>query len=246
MAQHEAKLIKIYEGPEKEINIFIHGFRAINSLEGFYILARRILAAKPRGRAYILFWKSGEWSVPGILGAFLTLFSSEFAEAKHFQHQAEWVGKRIKQHIGKIPNAKNVKMNFIGHSFGVRVISHALAYNDWSDYRIRNCILMGGEAENDPELWLRCVRQITGDIYNIYSSSDNALKYLSKGSVGVNPIRLNHTLQRKIINRNYYSLGHCDYWENLTYILKRMEPGYRPSKNFNIKYSLIPKNKLTK
>jgi len=133
MAKHEAKLVKIYHGPEKEINIFIHGFRAINSLDGFYKLTRRILLAKPRGRVYLLFWKSGEWSVPQVIGAIVTLFSYEVAEYKHFQHQAELIGKNIKQHIGKIPDAKNIKLNFIGHSLGVRVICYALAFNQWSD-----------------------------------------------------------------------------------------------------------------
>ena len=88
MPKHKAKLTKIYEGTEKEINIFIHGFHAINSLEGFYKLSNRILKAKPRGSVYLLFWKSGEWSAPRILGAILTLFSSEVVEFQHFQNHS--------------------------------------------------------------------------------------------------------------------------------------------------------------
>lgn len=246
MAKQEARLTKIYEGPEKEINIFIHGFRAINSAGDFYTLARRILAVKPRGRVYILFWKSGEWSIPGVLGAFLTLFTSEVAETKHFRKASEMVGRRIKQNIGKIPDAKNMKMNLIGHSFGTRVISYALSCNDWSDYRIRHCILLGGEADNDAKLWLKCIRQISGSIYNIYSTSDNALKYFTKGSIGIGPIHLNHNLQNRIVNRNYYSIDHTDYWKNLNYILKRLEPAFKPSKQFDLKYSLIPQKYLKK
>jgi hypothetical protein len=247
MAKHEAKLIKIYEGPEKEINIFVHGFRTINSLEGFYKLARRILAAKPRGRAYLLFWKSGKWSLPGVVGAFLTLFTSEVAQFKHYQHQAEVVGKYIKQHIGKIPEAKNVKINFIGHSFGARVICFALAFNDWSDYRIRNCILLGGEVENDPALWLKCVKQVNGKIYNIFSKNDEEMKLLTiKDKVGTSPIRINHPLQRKIENRDYYTFGHHDYWKNLNYIFRQLEPGYKRSKQFDLKYCCLPLKQVKK
>jgi len=240
MAKHEAKLTKIYHGPEKEINIFIHGFRSVSSLQGLYRLAYRILSARPRGRVYLLFWKSGEWSVPQTIGAILTLFSYEIAEFKHSQQQAELVGKNIKQHIGKIPDAKNVKINFIGHSLGVRVICYALAYNQWSDYRIRNCILLGGEAENDPKLWLKCAQQIKGKIYNVYSRNDEFLKLLPKERVGTHPIRLKHSLQKKIVNRNYPTFKHTDYWKKLKYILKRLEPGYKLSNKFNIKNSFIP------
>ena len=245
MARHEAKLTKIYQGPEKEINILIHGFRSISSLDGFYKLARQILAAKPRGRVYLLFWKSGKWSIPGVVGAIVILFSSEVAQFKHYQYQAEMVGKYIKRHIGKIPDAKNFKINFIGHSLGARIICYALAYNDWSEYRIRNCILLGGEAENDPKLWLKCAQQVKGKIYNIYSKNDTEMKLLAvEQRVGTSPIRINHPLQKKIENRDYYTFGHHDYWHNLNYIFKQLEPGYKRSKRFNMKNCCLSLKKL--
>ena len=127
------------------------------------------------------------------------------------------VGRYIKQHIGKIPNVKNTKLNLIGHSLGARVICFALANNQWSDYRLRNCILLGGEVENDPDLWLKCAQQVRGKIYNIYSRNDEFLKLLPNERVGTHPIRLSHPLQTKIVNRNFRTFKHRDYWIKLNY-----------------------------
>lgn len=69
----KAELAPIFLGPEAEINIFIHGYRAVSGKDQFQKLARYILAAKPPGKVYLLFWKSGDWRLPILSQTVLTL-----------------------------------------------------------------------------------------------------------------------------------------------------------------------------
>jgi hypothetical protein len=137
------------------------------------------------------------------------------------------LGRTLKTHIAKIPHAREYPINLIGHSLGARVIHWALYANDWSDYRLKDCVLLGGAADGDDNDWPDCVREISGKIYNAYSRSDHALALkLFERTCGRFGINWTHS---RIVNR-MYSLGHCEYWENLEYVLTHLWKGFRQTK----------------
>lgn len=248
-----AKLTSLFAGPEMEVNVFVHGYRAVGSEEGFERLSAHVLAARPRGRVYLLYWKSGTWKLQGwiqagrvayrafrsgkkmlgllsLLGDGVILGAAEMAAFKLYERRAEELGRSLKQYISRIPKAKRDKLaiNLIGHSLGARVIHYALATNDWSDYNLNDCVFLGGAADAEDEDWQDCLVQINGRIYNVYSKADRILKWTPdrRRRVGRHPIQSDSP---RIVNREYAKLGHLDYWPRLKEILPEVWPGYRPS-----------------
>ena len=73
MAKHKAKLDLIFEGPEKQINIFFHGYTAIRSQKQYDSLIANILSAKPAGKVYLFAWRSGNFKVHALTKITTTL-----------------------------------------------------------------------------------------------------------------------------------------------------------------------------
>lgn len=240
----EANLTPLHIGSEKQINIFIHGYGAVRTQEEFDELAGAILSAQPAGRVYLMFWKSGSWALPAwtlavargvravnrasVVVATATEVVLRTAHFKLFESKAERLGERFLMHLSKIPHARDYPINLIGHSLGARVIHYALATNDWSNYRVRDVILLGGAADAQDEDWPECAKKIKGKIYNAWSPFDGWLfiKPDLRRAVGRHGILWSHP---KIVNRRY-ELGHTQYWDNLEYLLSRLWPRFRQAK----------------
>ncbi len=264
----EAKLALLYPGPEKEINIFIHGYNAVSNSKEFDKLAFDIIRAKPIGKVYLLYWKSGNWKVHWVatlpriiyrLVRFSKIFNpyaiagdvfisvgTAIAHYKLYEKRAENLGTQLKQHICRIPKVKKHKINFIGHSLGASIIHHALSKNNWSDYQIHDCIFLGGAAEADANDWNKCAKEIKGKFYNAYSKKDMALmikSFFKRKPIGRYPITLTST---KVINRQY-PFYHTSYWPRLYYILPQLWSNYQSSKIDDLIISKIaPKGKRVK
>lgn len=207
----------LHKGPEKQINIFIHGYGAARTQKELYKLREAILSAQPAGRVYLLFWKSG------------TPVRFDPIHYKIFEGKAERLGERFLMHLSKIPHAREYPINLIGYSLGARVIHYALAINDWSNYRVRDVILLGGAADAEDEDWPECAEKIKGKIYNAWSPVDwwLVIKPDSRRAVGRHGILWSYPT--KIVNRRY-RFGHMEYWINLEYILSRLWPRFRQAK----------------
>lgn len=255
----KAELAPLFLGPEAEINIFIHGYRAVSGSDQFQKLARFVLAAQPPGKVYLLFWKSGDWKLPVLSQTVLTLgrvawrlfrrgriFSpvsllanaamfaaGEIASFSYFERQSEKLGRQLKSYLDSIPGIKSMPLNLIGHSFGARVIHFGLGHEDLRGYRIKDVILLGGAADVHSDTWERCLAQIDGTLYNAYSKKDLALQLTPdlRKRVGRHPLPLDSD---RVVNRHYPSFGHTDYWPRLGYILDRLWTGFKPSPNVMI------------
>lgn len=256
----EPKLVSIYMGPEKEINVFIQGFRAIKSADEFDERVSQILRARPRGRVYLLFFKQNSWSIPRLRkfgwGSFYytavrplpsPIFVSaatgvalriavEIAEniGEYIQHEKifETIGENLPNILRKIPNIKRYPLNLIGHSLGARMIHFALAANDWSAFKLKDCILLGSAADAHDEDWPVCAEEISGKIYNIWSPKDGWLRAANmitfRQRAGRHGILSKHP---RIVNKRFRTFGHNDYWPNLEYVLSRAWPNFRQSSN---------------
>ncbi len=264
-----ARLTLIFPGPEKEINIFIHGYSAVTSRSKFEKLSSHILSAKPPGQIYLLCWRAGSWKTPAWAQTLLTisrtayravkigeifspaafvadaavLTASEMILYRYYENRSEKLGDNLKDYIRMIPQAKNYKINLIGHSLGARVIHYALSLHEWSDYHINDCIFLGGAADADKDNWEECLSRINGNIYNAYSKRDLILKVIPdmKKRVGRHPIQCSSS---RIINRNYPSFHHLDYWPRLGYILPHLWKNFRPSPYIDLVHGYPAPRKL--
>ncbi|RMD82341.1 MAG: DUF726 domain-containing protein [Candidatus Dadabacteria bacterium] len=239
-----ATLQKLWSGPEKEINIFIHGYGSVRSEEALEELIVNIALARPAGRVYLLYWKSGDpipfalspairlaragsrRSPTGVGVSVLTSFVMTQAHFLYYQRRAGILGKTLKRRIAHISHAREYPINLIAHSLGTRVITNALSYSDWSKYKLQDCILLGGATHTYQTDWEKCLGEISGTLYNVWSSGDGILMLTRGRRVGQGPIPVRH---KRLVNRAYPSFGHRDYWPNLGYILSRLWKRYKPS-----------------
>lgn len=231
----KVKKVLLIDGPEKEINIFIHGYLAVKNQESFDDLCQKIIAAKPRGKVYLFYWKSGTLTFKwlrttshrvGSVADWIPHFTK-------YRQRAEQLGSRFDSYLKSIPNSKKYPINLIGHSLGARLIHYALANSNLEKYNIKDCIFMGGAADAGDNDWDDCVRKISGKFYNFWSSKDGILKYLPKSQIG--SVGISYASSSRIINREYPSFRHTDYWDNLEYLLTR---GWRNFKQSKIDMSL--------
>ncbi|MFP6611391.1 MAG: DUF726 domain-containing protein [Pirellulales bacterium] len=230
-----------------EANVFIHGYKAISSQEQFAAVVHAILTAKLRGRVYLLHWKSGKWSTTrGVLAArtayraarvskifnpwMLALdvglvTASEIAQFKMSERRSERLGKNLKRHLSRIPDAKSRPINLIGHSLGARVIHAALAVGGWSDYNINDCVFLGGAADSAADNWPACLAQIDGRLYNGYSKYDTVLTMTPDLRKRVGSRAMSRVVidgENKIVNKNCGRMSHTDYWQRLAFILPKV------------------------
>lgn len=249
----KAKLVPIFLDNAKEINIFFHGFCAVKSKNELDLLILHILSAKPRGRVYLFYWKSGDWKVSGwltalksahrvykiakavtpigVAGGLLDAIALNAGLAifnfKRMETRSEDIGKNIKRHISHIPFAKELPINLIGHSLGARLIQTALATNDFSEYNIKDCVMLGSAADSDTD-WSSCIMEIKGKIFNAYSKKDNILKITPdiRTRAGTKAI----TGHKRVSNLHFQGYGHVDYWPRLEYVLEQIWPNFKQTR----------------
>ena len=242
------RLDLLHHGPEKQINIFIPGFRALRNQEAYLRVCSRILASKPPGLVYLYHWQSTGRKLPPIASLIrllakkgritpfsVLLFAAETTASRVYQFKtaesaAKGAGKMLLRHLCRIPKSRKYKINLIGHSLGTCVIQHSLLHSDWSKYKIQDCLFLGGAAYLKSD-WERTISYVRGKLVNAYSENDEILKITPDfyKRVGSAPIFLR---TKQIVNRHYKSFGHFDYLEKLPYILPRLSKKLQPSKSY--------------
>ena len=255
------KLILLHDGKEKVINVFIHGYSAIHNDEELNSLSEQILNAKPVGKVFLLVWSSGKLKTIGIAArglyyafkigrnAFraaptLNVVSSlsepfyQIAKFKYFEHKSELLGKKLNKYLkrlnGKFPNTP---INLIGHSLGSRAIHYAMHHSELSNYNVKDVVFIGGAADANDGDWVECADSIRGKIFNIYSSNDSTLKYLTpdlRPRIGRDGIPYSY---HKIKHKHLGSFGHKEYWANLEYVLQVGWKTFKQSKSIPRYYS---------
>jgi hypothetical protein len=240
------------DGEQSEINVFIHGYKALGSPEQFAAAAELILAARPAGPVYFLHWKAGDWSTTRAVIAARSAYraarvakltnpwsyvidvgllaATEIAQFKLMERRSTELGKNLKRHLCGIPGAKSRPINLIGHSLGARVIHSALANEDWSDYQFNDCVFLAGAADLNADNWPQCLAQIAGRLFNGYSKNDAVLSITPdlRRRVGNYPMPdVWIDGQNKIVNKNCGRTTHTEYWNRLEFLLPKVWEGYR-------------------
>lgn len=244
----DAKLVPLSIGPEKHITVVVHGYGVVKSEQQFERIAQPILAARPAGRVYLMYWQSGNirmppWVLAAATAARIARISTSTAilgpaavagevlmqiwDFKKHEAMAEELGQRFKRHLSRIPFARDYPVNLIGYSLGARVIHYALAFNDWNNYKLKDCVLLAGAADAEDEDWPECAEKLSGKIYNAYSEKDGILKVKPdfRLAIGRHGILWRHP---QIVNRKY-QLGHFDYMPEFEYLLQRLWSGFEQS-----------------
>ncbi len=257
MGKSNSALIKLFSGTSPEINIFVHGFRSINTIEKLENLAYNILHAKPSGQVYLYAWKSDiNFNSEAISNLILLVAKSKnqyvstisllspilsiYARFKFYESRAAILGENLKRHISKIPGAKDLNIYLIGHSLGALVIFNALTANDWFDYNIKDIVLIGGCVDKNSSLWEDVIDQISGNIYNGYSIDDKILKKTPdfKKHIGRNKLLINTYYNNRIINHEFPSYSHSDYWPNLEEVLFNLWDNFIISNEYDVDENL--------
>ena len=246
------RLDLLHEGPEKVINVFIHGYRSVKTAHEYAALCAKILAAKPPGQVYCYHWPSTGVRLPATvtilrhakqllrlnpaawgLAALEWIVGKGIKETVGFktaERQAEKAGKEMLRRVSRVSNAKSFPVNLIGHSLGARVIQFSLMHSDWSKYDLQQCILLGGAADLQAH-WGELYEHVNDRIMNVYSKKDVVLRITPdrRKRVGRYPISSPY---KGIVNRHYGSFGHWDYWKRLPYLLPRLSPAFKASKSY--------------
>lgn len=247
-----AKLELIYAGQEKENNIFIHGYNAISSRGQFDALVLKILKARPRGRVYLLYWKSGNWNQSPIValaarvaktGANIarkgkainpiglaidlgTMVVFEAGKYVFFERAADKLGGRLSRHLAPLVRAFPYPVNLIGHSLGARVVQNYLAEGCDGGVKVKDAVLLGGAAKRDSDEWYQCSRQVSGKVYNIHSPNDLILKIPPGKRVGQGRVDVSGQKFKNV----RFPVGHLQYWDCLPEILEQVWTKRRQSK----------------
>ncbi|QQE10634.1 DUF726 domain-containing protein [Planctomycetota bacterium] len=247
MMRSRAQLTKLSESGDgaDDINVFIHGYKAVDSKEHFEVIKDCILDAMPGETNYLYYWKSGTWTPtravlfyrltrkmtklrrlnPVAVAAELAAIAAfEVAQFKYKEYKTKRQGRKFIDHISRVPGARARRINLIGHSLGARVIYHALTQREWVDYRINDCVFLGGAADVEGE-WDACVENMEGNIYNGYSKSDWVLPLTPdlRDRVGRKQMEvIKRSGKTRVFNKRLHGVGHTDYWPCLMDILPRV------------------------
>lgn len=248
----DTELTLLFEGPEPTINVFIHGYSAVATANQMNRLANYILRARPQGKVYLLYWKSGDWKksfAPPVISTTLRVFrvsrlfhpAALAADAavtiglqsyqfKKKERLAERLGQHLPELLAQIPDIKEHQLNLFGHSLGGRAIQTALQEHHWDHLNLHDCLVMASAGDRDDYLWDHEVQKLKGSFYNVYSNNDLTLKISPdlRSRVGRHPIP---SMSDQIINIPFHEYRHTDYWPNLGTILKKSWPAYTPSEH---------------
>jgi uncharacterized protein YaaW (UPF0174 family) len=119
------------------------------------------------------------------------------------------------------------RINLIGHSLGGRLIVSAVKDVDpgvISGFDIGDVLLMAAAVKVTPDDALRMKKSIGGRLINAYSKADRVL-FLNMGETSLGRNDVEH-----FENVHMETLGHLDYWENLSSIMTRTAfPGFYPN-----------------
>ena len=250
MSLAETELSLIFDGPEPVANIFIHGYSAVSTAQQMDRLSRYVLAARPPGKVFLLYWRSGNWRKPFAAPA-LTLGLRIFRISKMFhpvglaadaaatigmhsyqfkkkERLSEKLGAALPEILAEVSLLADLPINLLGHSLGGRVIQSAIAQDSWADLQLQDCIVMASAGDRDAYPWEQHVQKLSGAFYNAYSSNDLTLKMSPdlRSRVGRHPIPCTSP---KIINVAFPEFRHTDYWPQLSHVLKETWPCYTPS-----------------
>lgn len=246
-----SQLIKVIDGPEQEINVFVHGLGAVSSQEALDALCTQILLARPAGKVYLLCWSSGsfkpkpihlvvsngktiyKWARHGIKIVPQALFFQLLGELALFigkwkiiKKRAEKLGdSKLHRHLAGVKNSGAWPVNLIGHSLGARAIHWFLDSDCSSRANLNDVVFMGGAAKLNEQSWEHCCESLNGSLFNIYSKVDVPLRSpVDEKFVGRYPI----VGSRKFRNRktNY---GHLQYWPDLESVLTQYWDGFNQS-----------------
>ena len=233
-----SRLIKIYEDGASEITIFIHGYKAVKSATELAALRLQILAAKPSGTVYLLFWKSGRWgelksllfpySIFGSTGAGMAVSLTAHSVRSYIKYRdrADSIGlNHMAKKISRLPNASKYPVTLVGHSLGARLIMRFLSR--YSGKSIKQAILMGAALPRTDVSWARASHVVRGNIHNLFSASDKVLRYLASPLEAMAPMAGNESvrgLYKNVTNHHLRGLGHTDYWPNLEACLDLVNP----------------------
>jgi pimeloyl-ACP methyl ester carboxylesterase len=213
-------------------------------------LTSYILAARPQGKVYLLYWRSGSWKVPfaaPIVTAGLRIFriskmlhpaalAADAAVTIGFhsyqfrkkEKLAETLGLHLPELLAEIPQVDTLPLNLFGHSLGGRVIQSTLKEHDWDTHLLNDCLVMASAGDRDLYAWEEHTKKVRGKFYNAYSASDLTLKISPdlRSRVGRHPIPVESD---QIVNVPFPGFKHTDYWPKLPEVLKKTWPHYQPS-----------------
>jgi len=248
-----AKLTRVINSDKDDrINIFIHGYKSAPSSEQVKQLKNLIREIQPSGSTYLLLWQSGSWLLTAMVPAIrwwqrltgpakifnpmslvidgILTSAMEAGQFKYYENRSEQLGRQLKQHISRIPNAMKRPINLIGHSLGARVIHTTLSHSDWSKYKLNDCVFLAGAADLEIDDWPKCLEQIQGQLHNGYSKHDDTLPLVpdSRKRVGMNPMPdIIIDGENKVVNTDCGKVKHTDYWNQLSSILPKVWPGFK-------------------
>lgn len=235
-----------HSSPSGRVNVFIHGYRALNSAKQIEAAKERIAACGVTGDSYLLNWSAGRWresaTFAGVRAAYRVaqfrkvispwmilvdagvVSIAEVAQFKLMERRAEGVGRHLPAMIAKV--AKGRAVNLIGHSLGARVIHFALS-GGVSEVAIDDCVLLGGAADLLAADWPDCVAKIRGQLFNAYSPRDRILKITPDlrrrvGGRPMEPVVIDGV--QKVVNYHCNRAGHVEYWTRIAEWLPRVWP----------------------
>ena len=240
---HRARLIDL-GGSGERINLFIHGYKSLETEAQVERTSRRIRALAIPGHNYLLQWSSGKWRDSALAGALTASYRvarfrhllapwmvlvdagvltiSEVAQFKWMEQRARFVGRDLESLVDSIDGARGRPINLIGHSLGARVIHHALAAGSWRDHTLQDGVMLGGAADLDSPDWLDCVAKLHGQLFNGHSKKDRILAIAPdfRRRVGSAPLPFVEIGGKaKVVNHHCQGIRHVEYWTRLERVL---------------------------
>lgn len=249
-ANPHPKLLSV-GGSGSPVNLFIHGYKALETPKQVESTLERLRALKLPGRNLLLQWDSGRWKTSALAaGARATyqfnryrkvlsinpwmllaeasaLTAYEAAQFKLMERRSESVGRLIPELLREAVSERPITVNLIGHSLGARVIHLMLAHADLSNIQVKDCIFLGGAADAAAKDWQTCLQQISGRLYNCYSPRDMVLQITPDlrrkvGSRPMRPVMVNGT--DKVVNQPCDKVRHVAYWSDIATLLPKVWP----------------------
>lgn len=207
----------IHDDGGREISVAVHGLEPGWSDYDCDILERQVHRAELRGSVYVLHW-------PANIVARESIIRGDWRKIR----AADEAGRSLARALGRLRDGQDRPITLIGHSQGTLVIHSALEWLAERARRVQRVLLMGGVVQSDAQLWENVAPAVGLEIVNVHSSEDGWLRPLWN-PIGREAIGSRF---RKIRDRKI-ALRHFDYWPNLSYVLDRVWPKRRRSRNYH-------------
>lgn len=243
----DAPLGSTDQGP---VNVFVHGYRSLNSPAQLDAAVRRIASLGLPGRSFLLNWASGSWrqafrdagvTLAGLrtayrvarlrhaLAPWMLLVDAgavglaEVAAYRAMERRAGRIGPTIAPLLRDSAGGRVV--NLIGHSLGARVVHQLLAGGDLSGFTIGDVVMLAGAADLGSDDWPACLHRIDGQLFNGYNPSDRVLRLTPdlRRRVGQAPFEAPASSDAtNIVNRRLDGVSHVDFWTKIDRVLPRV------------------------